>query len=128
MSLSNHRYEGWVVVAPTERWTQLDNTAKKQLASVIQLTTAWQRHDRQQRENAALDKLKKSGMTLHEVDSEERDAFRKMLPEWMELLPDSLDVQQKRKLLGLAGAATVVGPLSGTANTRRNPAPATEAR
>lgn len=130
MSLSNHRYEGWVVVTPAERWTQLDDTIKNRLTAVLRQTTAWQRKDTQQRENAALSKLKKTGMSIHEVDSVERDAFRETLPEWTEMLPDSLDMKTKRKLIKLAstGAATVIGPAGSMTNTRRYPAPGTKAR
>ena len=46
-----------------------------------------------------------------------------------ELLPDELGAEKKRKLIELAstGAAAVTGPAA-AADTRRDPAPGTEAR
>jgi C4-dicarboxylate-binding protein DctP len=132
MSLTNLRYEGWVVVAPAERWAHLDDAIRRKLSAALRETTLWQRNDAQQREAAALVELKKAGMTIHEVDASEREAFRKALPDWVELLPDELDAQKKRELIerASAGATTVVGPASGAAatDTQRNPAPGAEAR
>jgi len=132
MSLTNLRYEGWVVVAPAERWARLDNAIRQKLSAVLRETTLWQRNDAQQREAAALVELRKAGMTIHEVDATEREAFRKALPDWVELLPDELDAQKKRELIERASAGTtaVIGPASGAAATdaQRNPAPGAEAR
>jgi TRAP-type C4-dicarboxylate transport system substrate-binding protein len=131
MSLTNHRYEGWVVVAPRERWTRLDEQTRKELNAVLREMTTWQRDDARRREAAALAELKSVGMTIHEVDAAEREAFRKPLPAFAELLPDALDTEMKRELLRLAsvGTAAVVAPASGAAaDTLREPAPATEAR
>jgi TRAP-type C4-dicarboxylate transport system substrate-binding protein len=132
MSLSNHRYEGWVVVAPTERWAHIDDAIKKKLIAALRKTTLWQRNDAQQREAAALVELKKAGMTINEVNATERKAFRKALPDWAELLPDELSAQQKRELIALAsaGATAVVRPTIDAAATdsRRDPAPDAEAR
>jgi len=129
MSLTNHRYEGWVVIAAAEHWAQFDQSTKKRLTAALRQTTDWQRKDRQKRENAALHKLKKSGMTIHEVDSDEREAFRKKLPAWQELLPENMNMAKKSRLIELAltGATTIVGPV-GASDTRRNPAPGTETR
>ncbi len=132
MSLTNLRYEGWVVIAPAERWAHLDDAIRQKLSTAFRETTLWQRNDAQQREAAALVELRKAGMTIHEVDATEREAFRKTLPDWVELLPDELDAQKKRELIerASAGATAVVGPASGAAATdaRRDPAPDAEAR
>jgi C4-dicarboxylate-binding protein DctP len=132
MSLTNLRYEGWVLVASTEAWVRFDAASRQKLSAVVHETTAWQRNDALQREVAALAELKAAGMTIYEVDVEEREAFRRALPEWAELLPDELGAQKKRELIELASAGTtaVVGPASGAAATdaRRDPAPGTEAR
>lgn len=132
MSLTNHRYEGWVVVAPAERWAQVNTATKQKLRAALRETTAWQRKDAQQREAAALAELKRRGMIIHEVDAEEREAFRKALPDWAKLLSDEMDAEQKRKLVELAsaGAAVVAGPGGGAApaEARRDPAPGTEGR
>jgi C4-dicarboxylate-binding protein DctP len=106
VSLTNHRYEGWVVVAPRERWTRLDDQTRKKLKAALRETSTWQRADARRREAAALAELRKVGMTVYEVDEAERDAFRKALPAWVELLPDELDAQTKKELIGLASAGT----------------------
>ncbi|MGB5474526.1 MAG: TRAP transporter substrate-binding protein DctP [Gammaproteobacteria bacterium] len=130
MSLTNHRYEGWVLVAPAEHWANLDPATKEKLASVVRETTIWQRNDAQQREAAALAELKKAGMAIYEVDADEREAFRRVLPNYAELLTDELDAQQKRELIELAstGAAAVVGFGAAAPEARRDPAPGAEAR
>jgi TRAP-type C4-dicarboxylate transport system substrate-binding protein len=132
MSITNHRYEGWVVVAPLERWAGLDPATKEKLSAALSKTTTWQRNDAREREAAALAELKRRGMTIHEVDADEREAFRKPLPDFAELLPDELDAQHKRELIGLAstGAAVIPGPgrTATAAKARSDPAPGTEGR
>jgi TRAP-type transport system periplasmic protein len=132
LSLSNHRYEGWVLVAPVDSWLRFDDVTRQKLRAVAHETTVWQRSDAQRRETAALAELKKAGMTVYEVDEAERDAFRRALPDWTELLPDELGAQKKRLLIELAspGATAAAGPAGGPAATdaHRDPAPGTEAR
>jgi TRAP-type C4-dicarboxylate transport system substrate-binding protein len=132
ISLTKHRYEGWVVVAPADRWSQFDNVTKEKLNTALAETTIWQREDAREREAAALAELKRRGMTVHAVDADEREAFRKPLPDFSELLPDELDAQQKRELIGLAstGAAVVAGPggVAAAAKARSDPAPGAEGR
>jgi TRAP-type C4-dicarboxylate transport system substrate-binding protein len=132
ISLTKHRYEGWVVVAPADRWAQLDNETREKLDIALSETTAWQRNDAREREAAALAELKRRGMTIHEVDADEREAFRKPLPDFAELLSDEWDAQQKRELIGLAstGAAVVTGPRGSAApaQARSDPAPGAEDR
>lgn len=133
MSLTNHRYEGWVVVAPADRWAQLGPASRQQLNSALRETTAWQRIDAREREAAALAELKRRGMTIYEVDAEERETFRAALPDWAELLSDDLDPEQKRALIELAssGAAAVssAGSRSSTSSDPpRDPAPGAEQR
>ena len=132
MSLSYHRYEGWVVVAPSERWAGIDPATREKLAKALTETTIWQRNDAREREAAALAELKRRGMTIHEVDADEREAFRKPLPDFAELLSDELDAQQKRELIGLAstGAAVVTGPgpSAAAAKAHGDPAPGSEGR
>jgi TRAP-type C4-dicarboxylate transport system substrate-binding protein len=132
ISLSNHRYEGWVVVAPRERWAGLDGQTRQKLQMVLDRTTAWQRADARQREAAALAELQRVGMTIYEVDEAERDAFRQPLPDLSELLPDTLDAQARKELVRLAsaGAAAVAGSVRGAsaAQPRSNPTPGADTR
>jgi C4-dicarboxylate-binding protein DctP len=130
MSLTYHRYEGWVVVAPAGYWMHLDDAIRKKLTAAVRETTLWQRNDAQQRELAALAELKQAGMTIYATDAEERGAFRRALPEWAGLLPVELGAQKRLELIeqASAGATTVIGVASGAADARSNPAPGTEAR
>ncbi|MGB5201727.1 MAG: TRAP transporter substrate-binding protein DctP, partial [Sedimenticolaceae bacterium] len=131
VALTYHRYEGWVVVAPADRWAQLDNETKEKLVAALRETTVWQRNDARQREAAALAELKRRGMTIYEVDAEEREAFRKALPDWADLLSDELDTELKRKLIELASAGAAVVPSPGgpaTAETHHDPVPGAPAR
>ncbi len=132
MSLTNQRYEGWVLVAPAQAWLHIDAASREKLGAVVRETTVWQRNDAHQREAAALAELKKAGMAIYEVDADEREAFRRALPDWEALLADELGAQQKRELIRLAstGTAAVAGPVTGAAaaETRRNPAPDAQAR
>jgi len=132
ISLSNHRYEGWVVVAPRARWTALDDHTRDTLQAALRKTTIWQREDARQREAAALAELQRLGMTVYEVDEAEREAFRQPLPAPAGLLPGELDAQTKKELIRLAsvGAAAVAGPATGAvaAEARLDPAPGAEDR
>ena len=115
MSLSNHRYEGWVVISPVERWVEVDSETRQKFVAALRETTAWQRNDAKEREAAALAVLQQRGMSIYEVDAGERVAFRQALPDYAELLSDDIDAQKKRKLIELAsvGATTVAGPGTG---------------
>jgi TRAP-type C4-dicarboxylate transport system substrate-binding protein len=129
MSLTSHRYEGWVVVAPAERWAGLEPGTREKLGAALRETTDWQREDARQREVAALAELKRRGMTIYAVDADELEAFRRTLPDYAELLSDELTVDQKRELVDLAstGAAPVVRPAA-PAQTRHHAAPDTAGR
>lgn len=111
VSLSNHRYEGWVVISPDERWAELDSATRQKLAAALRETTVWQRKDAKEREAAALAVLQQRRMSIYEVDPEEREAFRQVLPDYAELLSDDIGAKKKRKLIELAsvGGAAVVG-------------------
>jgi hypothetical protein len=131
ISLTNHRYEGWVVIAPGQRWAQLDTATREKLRAALRKTTDWQHRDARARAAAALAGLKQQGMTIYEVDSNEREAFRKPLPDWTVLLSDELDAGEKRKLIRLAstGAAVVVGAgVVAPGEERLDPAPDTDTR
>ncbi|MGB5745212.1 MAG: TRAP transporter substrate-binding protein DctP [Sedimenticolaceae bacterium] len=131
VSLTKHRYEGWVVVAPAERWAEITDATKQKLRAALRETTVWQRNDAVKREAAALAELRRLGMRIFDVDAEEREGFRKQLPDWAGLLGDDLNEQQKRALIDLAstGAAVVSGPGSpATAEAGGNPAPGAEDR
>ena len=129
VSLSNHRYEGWVVVAPRDR---LDKQTMQKLQIALDRTTAWQRADARHREAAALADLQRVGTEIYEVDETERAEFRARLPDLAELLPDSLDAQTRQALVTLAsaGTAAVAGTVrdGAAAPPGRGAAPGTDDR
>ncbi len=132
VSLSNHRYEGWVVVAPLDRWKRIDKAKAKKLMQALRSMSAWQRQDTRDRETAALATLKRHGMTVQEVDAREREAFRKALPDWVKLLPDTLTLKRRRELIALASfgttAVTGSGNTSMSTDTRHNSLPRPDGR
>jgi TRAP-type C4-dicarboxylate transport system substrate-binding protein len=130
VSLSHHRYEGWVVVAPRDRWAGLDEQTRQKLQAALDRTRAWQRADARQREAAAVVELQQAGMAIYEVDDAEREAFRQPLPDLAELLPDTLNAQTRQALVTLAsaGAAAIAGTVSdgAAAQPGRTAAPAAD--
>jgi TRAP-type C4-dicarboxylate transport system substrate-binding protein len=106
MSLSYHRYEGWVVVAPLDRWLQSAAATREALEAALSAVRDWQRRDTEQREVAALAELKGRGMTLYDVDAAERAAFAAALPDRTELMSNRLGPAQRRALVDLASAGT----------------------
>ena len=124
VSLSNHRYEGWVLVAPRDR---LDAQTRQKLQAALQRTTAWQRADARQREAAALAELRRAGMTIYELDDAELAAFRAPLPDLAEMLPDTLDARRRQALVRQASAGTAaVGGGGAAAQPGRAAAPAAD--
>ena len=130
VSLSRHRYEGWVVVSPRDEWAEMEEQARRGLRAALRETTAWQREEARRREAAALVRLQQEGMNIFEVDDAERRAFRQSLPDAQELLSGALDTRARAELVALAsaGAAGVVGPRGSraAAEVPKDPAPCPE--
>lgn len=108
LSATDHRYEGWAVVAPRERWTALQDTTREALEQSLNAVRDWQRRTAQTATEAALAALREQGMTVYPVDAAERAAFAAALPAWSALLSDELSAAQKAELIGLASAGTAV--------------------
>jgi TRAP-type C4-dicarboxylate transport system substrate-binding protein len=127
LSITNHRYEGWVVIVPLERWKGLDAQTREALEGILRQTTEWQRRDAEERGSAARAELKRLGMTIYEVDADEREAFRAALPDWSSLLSEQLSEETRRELvaLALAGTTAFASAASGPAasNPGDHPAP-----
>ena len=113
LSPTDHRYEGWVVVAPRERWTELEHITRKALEQALIAIRDWQREDARAGTEAALTALRDQGMIVYTVDTAERAAFAAALPEWPALLSDTLSAAQKAELIELASAGTATFPRSG---------------
>lgn len=110
MSLSNHRYEGWLVIAPRDRWSQVSPKIQYAITGLLSELTQWQRRDIDRREAENIGELKRAGMDVYEVDSAEREAFRSALPEWGSFVSDDLSRADALRLveMALSGAAVAV--------------------
>jgi len=107
LTLSGHRYEGWVVVAAEPFWQGLSQQDRKKLQVLSAAATVWQRGDARQRNTAALARLRASGMSVYRLSQAQRDAFVKRLPSWKRLLSDRLDNALKTDLVTAATAGFV---------------------
>ncbi len=114
LSLTAHRYEGWVVIAPVTAWNRRSEKDRAALLKTLSAMTSWQRADAQRRENEALQKLETSGMQIHRLTLEQRAKFLKRLPTWDSLLSDNLPPALKQKLIAAATTGTI-----GRASTRK---------
>jgi TRAP-type C4-dicarboxylate transport system substrate-binding protein len=105
ISLSGHRYKGWVLVSAVERWQQISIDTKQSIQNVLLKMQSWQRQEALLRETAALEYLKDRNMTVHHLTEEQRQVFRARLPEDMAtLLPDALSADEKQQLLTATAA------------------------
>jgi len=102
VSLTAHRYEGWVVIAPVAAWNKHSEKDRTALVKALSATTLWQRADAQRREGEALQKLEDSGMQVRKLTVEQRAEFLKRLPAWEALLSDSLAQSLRQRLVAAA--------------------------
>jgi TRAP-type C4-dicarboxylate transport system substrate-binding protein len=107
VSLTAHRYEGWVVIAPVNSWNKRSEKDRAVLLSALTTTTRWQREDAQRRESEALQQLEASGMQVRSLTAEQRAGFLKRLPAWETLLSDSLAQSLKEKLIAAATTGVI---------------------
>ena len=110
LSLSRHRYEGWVLIAPAANWDKRPAKQKTKLNQAIAATTRWQYKDTEQREARALQQLKDSGMYIHTLTAEQKRAFRKRLPDWQALLSDTIEPALRQRLITAATIRVVDRP------------------
>lgn len=102
LSLSRHRYEGLVLIIPTQRWNQFPKATQSQLKTLAAQFTGWQRKQAQQFEDDALAKLKEKGMTIHPLSQKQRQTFKDRLPLWQDLLSDKLPLEARKTLITAA--------------------------
>jgi hypothetical protein len=122
VSLTAHRYEGWVVIAPAGPWNTRSDKDRAMLLKALSSTTQWQRADSKQRETDALKQLKTSGMQVHYLDAEQRKAFLELLPAWEALLSDELEHSLRQKLVAAATTGIVERPTGQEALPKTQPA------
>lgn len=110
LSLSRHRYEGWVLIVPEARWQRLPAARQSQLQSLANELTQWQRREALQREAQALENLQQAGMTVYTLSAEQRRDFRERLPLWRDLLSDRLPLDEREALVAAATAGLGLPP------------------
>ncbi len=102
LSLTEHRYEGWLLLASSEGWNRLSQAQRVTLLRILPGVTVRQRAEAASRERSALRELRQAGLTVYPLSANQRRAFVERLPPWSALLDDDLDPQQRARLLGLA--------------------------
>lgn len=102
LSLSQHRYEGWVLLAPLSRWQTFTDARHKKLQTAAQSMRNWQRDESLSLEQAALRKLERHGMKIFQLTARQRKDFAQALPPWKTLLPATLSLAEKKSLLSTA--------------------------
>lgn len=108
LTLTRHRYEGWVVAMRTADWVSLGEEERSALAEQLYGMRAWQRDQAAEVEAAALRELVKSAMTAHPLAPETWQTYRAMQPAWERFLPESLTPDSRLDLVVLAAAAAGV--------------------
>jgi TRAP-type C4-dicarboxylate transport system substrate-binding protein len=107
VSLTAHRYEGWVVMAAADSWNRHSGKDRAALLKALASTTQWQHVNAQRLEDEALQALKTSGMQIHSLDAEQRKAFLELLPAWEALLSDEVGLSLSKKLVAAATTGIV---------------------
>ena len=105
LTLTRHRYEGWVAAMRSEAWGALDPEQRAALAGRLDAMRGWQRERAAQEEESALDALRKDGMTAHPLPPEAWTAYRALQPDWERFLPEALTHESRLRLVVLAAAA-----------------------
>lgn len=113
LTLTRHRYDGWVVVVPDGRWKRLPPAARRALAASLQQLAPWERDEAARREAEALKNLTGAGLEAVELSAAERDAMRARLLPLERLLPDAISPSLRRRLLALATGGAAGATLDG---------------
>jgi len=108
LTLSRHRYEGWVVAMRREAWDALGPEERAALTGRLAGMRDWQRESASQEEEAALNDLLRDGMTAHPLPAQTWAAYRAMQPDWERFLPEGLPLESRVRLVALAAAAAGV--------------------
>lgn len=108
LTLSYHRYEGWVVAMRHPAWESLAEEQRSALAERLDGMLAWQRQQAAEAEASALRRLVKAAMTAHPLAAATWRSYRDMQPAWEDFLSESLTLESRRDLVALAAAAAGV--------------------
>ena len=108
LTLTNHRYEGWVVAMRNEDWQSLRDEQRTTLTERLERMRAWQRDRAAELEASALRELAQAAMTAHPVSAETWKTYRAQQPAWEDFLSDSMTLESRRSLVLLAARASGV--------------------
>ena len=113
LSRTEHRYQGWVVMAESSDWSALPPATRAQIEESIDEVTGWQRRHAAAIQSEAIARLRESGMAVHELSDGEWAAFAARSPAPAELLPPSASSDLLDWLDSLAAATAGLIPGSG---------------
>jgi len=102
VTLSRHRYAGWVVAVRTEAWERQSPRFRSSVTEALKEMLAWQRARALGEENQALALLRRDGMTTYPLPPESWKRFREMQPAWESFLPAVVPYDQRRELVDVA--------------------------
>lgn len=105
LTLTSHRYEGWVVVADKGAWDALSERERKAYLEALEKATEWQRREAATREEKALEHLQAEGMRLYPLDDGAWARYQARMQPWEDMLPSSLPLDRRRDLLRMATTA-----------------------
>lgn len=109
LTMTRHRYEGWVVVMRNTDWAKLKPAEQTALKQALRGMQDWQRERARQAEEVALQELTGTGgMTARTLPVDIRARYRSMQPEWTQFLPPSLTAESRHSLVVLAATAAGV--------------------
>jgi tripartite ATP-independent transporter DctP family solute receptor len=75
LTLSNHGYLGYVFMISEKVFNTLPPELQDLLLATARELTAWERDETHRRENALLEQIRASGVHIHELNEDERQAF-----------------------------------------------------
>lgn len=111
LTLTRHRYEGWVVAMRKADWAKLRPAQQAALTQALRAMQGWQREQARQAEASALRELTEAGgMTARPLPPDSWARYRSMQPEWTQFLPANLTAESRRRLVVLAATAAGVDP------------------
>lgn len=110
LTLTGHRYAGWLVAAPADGWARLPETERGALVAALREVLADQRAVARKAEATALEGLVRGGMSVYRLDAEGRASFLARLPPMADRLPAGLAPETRAELLRAAGASLPPAP------------------
>lgn len=106
LTLTRHRYEGWVIAMRSPSWAMLAPAEQTTLMDTLIEMQEWQRERAGQEEDTALKELIMVGhMTAHPLGADTWTIYRNMQPEWASFFSSSVPNALRNRLLGFATAA-----------------------